>query len=50
MSQNDYPVIDADGYAVESNELFDRYLDKQFRHQAPRMDPDAGGAAFYKLG
>ena len=44
MGRFDYPIIDSDGHSMESNVLFDTFLDKEFRHEAPRMLADPGGA------
>src|SRR2546429_9020884 len=32
----DYRVIDADGHVLEPVDLWERYIDPEFRHQAPR--------------
>src|SRR5436309_13305703 len=32
----DYRVIDADGHGLEPVDLWERYIDPEFRHQAPR--------------
>ena len=32
----DYRVIDADGHVLEPPDLWERYIDSEFRHQAPK--------------
>jgi hypothetical protein len=37
-------VIDGDGHCNEPRDLFDRYLEKEFRPRGPKV-VDAGGCA-----
>ncbi len=39
----DYKVIDADGHILEPVDLWDNYMDPQYRERAPRMFTDTDG-------
>ena len=39
----DYKVIDADGHILEPVDLWDTYMDPQYRARAPRMFTDTDG-------
>ena len=39
----DYKVIDADGHILEPVDLWDNYMDPQYRARAPRMFTDTDG-------
>jgi len=44
-----YAVIDADGHAVEPDELWNRYLDRRFADRSPQFVRDTGGRLRFML-
>ena len=37
MAKNGFSVMDSDMHIVEPNDLFERYLDAPYKHQAPKI-------------
>ena len=46
----DYRLIDCDQHVIEPPDLWDRYLDKRYRDQAPKLVKDEDGGDAWNLG